>query len=166
MKKMLRVGLIVGSLSLALVGCGDNTENTGTEETEQTQAEMDYIEKEELKDSVGTEDYVILDVRKEEDYKDAHIEGAYLADQDAANKGGDDEAGIANLKTALEEATGSETGNDDEKYALVCYSGKSYAQKATDLMLEMGISQDQIYTLDGGMEAWEDGGDEYKELLK
>lgn len=171
MKRTLRLGLIVGSLSLALVGCGDNAEDTGTEETEQTdseqtEAEMNYVEREDLKEAVGTDEYIILDVRKEEDYEKEHIEGAYSADQDAANKGGDDEAGIANLETALEEATGSKTGNDDDKYALVCYSGKSYAQKATDLMLEMGISQDQIYTLDDGMEAWKDGGDEYEALLK
>ena len=70
------------------------------------------------------------------------------------------------LKTALKEATGSETGKDGIKYALVCYSGKSYAQKATDLMIEMGIPKENIYTLDGGMKDWEAGGDEYKALLK
>lgn len=52
-----------------------------------------------------------------------------------------------------------------EKYALVCYSGTFYAQKATDLLIEMGISADQIYTVADGIGAWEDGGDEYTKLL-
>ena len=56
-------------------------------------------------------------------------------------------------------------GNDGEKYALVCYSGKSYAEKATELMVGMGISEDQIYTVEGGITAWEEAGDEYTELL-
>ena len=161
-------------LSVLLVGCGEKTEQTdagtgaGTDSEVQKENEMKYIKMESLKDSIDSDskEYVILDVRKIEDYDKAHIIDAYTADQDAANKGGDDAKGIENLKVALNEATGNEVGNPDSKYALVCYSGKSYAQKATDLMLEMGISADQIYTLEGGMKAWESGGDDYKGLLK
>ena len=161
-----KFGLILGAtllISGTMVGCNSDD---GNNQAEEQANEMQYIEKEDLKEAVDSNEYVILDARKVEDYEKAHIEGAYMADVDAANKGGDDEAGKESLKTALKEATGSETGNADDKYALVCYSGKSYAQKATDLMIEMGISKDQIYTLDGGMEEWEKGGDEYKELLK
>src|SRR5690606_13302692 len=145
---------------LVLVACGQAEETTANP--------MQYIGVEDLKASIesGSDDYIILDVRKVEDYNTSHIVGAYSADQDAANKGGDDEAGIANLKKALKEATGSEVGNAGEKYALVCYSGKSYAQKGTDLMIEMGISKDQIYTVEGGMKAWEEAGDDYKGLLE
>lgn len=187
--KSLKLMSTVFVVSALLVGCGDKAEQsgadtgTGTETQTQTESgteketskeneskenEMKYIEKEELKEAIDSDskEYIILDVRKAEDYNKAHVKGAYTADQDAANKGGDDAKGIENLKVALKEATGEETGNTDSKYALVCYSGKSYAQKATDLMLEMGISADQIYTLQGGMKAWESGGDEYKELLK
>lgn len=163
--KIRKLGAILMStlmISLTVVGCSNDSTTTKTEENANA---MNYIEKEELKDNIDSDEYVILDVRKAEDYQKEHIDGAYLADQDAANKGGDDEAGIENLKTALEEATGNETGNGDEKYALVCYSGKSYAQKATDLMIEMGIPKENIYTLKGGMEDWEKGGDDYKELL-
>ena len=160
--KSLRLMSVLLILSLLLVGCGQ-----AGKQADAPTNEMKYIGVEDLKESIdsGSDDYIILDVRKAEDYNSSHIVGAYVADQDAANKGGDDEAGIANLKVALEEATGSETGNDN-KYALVCYSGKSYAQKATDLMLEMGISADQIYTVEGGMTAWEDGGEDYKGLLE
>ena len=174
--------LVVGSM--LLVGCSKpaeqpidttvpetTTTTSTTEEVETVKVKdqpMKYIEDKELKDSIEADkdEYIILDVRKAEDYNKAHIDGSFSADQDAANKGGDDESGKANLRTALKEATGSETGNPDDKYALVCYSGKSYAQKATDLMLELGVPADNIYTLDGGMKAWEAGGDEYKNLLK
>lgn len=129
---------------------------------------MQYIGAEDLKASIesGSDDYVILDVRKAEDYNESHIVGYYGADQDAANEDVDDKIGTANLKAALKEATGNETGSSGDKYALVCYAGKLYAQTATDLMIKMGISADNIYTLEGGMKAWEEGGDDYKGLLE
>ncbi|OLS02762.1 rhodanese-like domain-containing protein [Tissierella creatinophila] len=162
--KALKLMSILFVLTLVLVGCGKETDKPAGGETNT----MKYISREDLKENIESksDEYVILDARKVKDYDTSHIDGAYTADQDAANKGGDDEKGKENLKVALKEATGSETGNPDDKYALVCYSGKSYAQKATDLMIDLGISADQIYTLEGGMEAWEKGGEEYKALLK
>jgi len=164
--KSLKLIPILLVLSFVLVACGQ----AGKEVTNQDQDQnpMQYIGVEDLKTSIesGSDDYIILDVRKVEDYNTSHIVGAYTADQDAANKGGDDATGTANLKKTLQEVTGSEVGNDEDKYALVCYSGKSYAQKATDLMIEMGISKDQIYTVEGGMKAWEEAGDDYKALLE
>lgn len=159
-KKLLKLMSVLLILTFVLAGCGQATETTANP--------MKYIGVEDLKESIesGSDEYVVLDVRKVEDFNTSHISGSYEADVDAANKGGDDEAGKESLKTALQEATGSETGNSGEKYALVCYSGKSYAQKATDLMIEMGISADQIYTVEGGMTAWEEGGDDYKALLE
>ncbi|SCG82237.1 rhodanese domain-containing protein [Proteiniborus sp. DW1] len=150
-------------LSLLLVAC-----TSANESKEAVSNPMQYVTAEALKDSIVSEsnEYIILDVRKAEDYSTSHIVGSYGADQDAANKEGDDATGIANLKKALKEATGSEVGNPGEKYALVCYSGKSYAQKATDLMIQMGISAEQIYTLEGGMKAWTEAGDDYKDLLE
>lgn len=158
--KALKLIPILLILSLLLVACGQAQDTAANP--------MQYMGVEDLKASIesGSDDYIILDVRKVEDYNTSHIVGAFTADQDAANKGGDDATGIANLKTTLKEATGSEVGNAEDKYALVCYSGKSYAQKATDLMIEMGISKDQIYTVEGGMKAWEEAGDDYKGLLE
>lgn len=173
--------------SALLVGCSQATEDvteqttsstdeaskdkveTETETVEKVKDQpMQYITDKDLKDSIdaSSDEYVILDVRKLEDYEKGHIEGAYTADQDAANKGGDDEKGKENLRIALKEATGNETGSADKKYVLVCYSGKSYAQKGTDLMVEMGIPAENIYTLEGGMKAWEANGEEYKNLVK
>lgn len=165
-KRILKLISTVSVVSALLVGCGQS-EKAGNN-VEQTSNQMQYVEKEDLKEAIESKsnEYVILDVRKAEDNEKSHIAGSFGADQHAANKEGDDATGTKNLKETLKEATGSETGTQDAKYALVCYSGKSYAQKATDLMIEMGISKDQIYTLKGGMEDWEKGGDEYKSLLE
>lgn len=159
-KKLLVLMSVLVVASLLLTGCGKKEEAAANE--------MKYVSPEEVKTAVeaGSDDYVLLDVRKVEDYNTSHIKGAYDADVDAANKGGDDAAGIESLKAGLTNATGNETGNADDKYVLICYSGKSYAQKATDLLIEMGLSPDQIYTLEGGMKAWEEGGDDYKSLLE
>lgn len=160
--KSLKLMPILLVLMLLLVACGG-------QEAEETAANpMQYITVEDLKESIdsGADDYIILDVRQAEDYDTSHISGSYLSDQHAANKDGDMETGTANMKAALQESTGSETGNDGDKYALVCYSGKSYAQAATDVMVDMGISADQIYTVEGGVEAWEEAGDEYKDLME
>lgn len=160
-KKSLLLVSILLILSLSLMACGQ------ANDTDADAVEMQYVSIEDLKEDIeaGSDEYVILDVRKVEDYDTSHVRGSYAADVDAANKGGDDDTGIANLKAGLQEATGSETGNDGEKYALVCYSGKSYAEKATELMVGMGISEDQIYTVEGGFTAWEEAGDEYVELI-
>lgn len=144
--------------TLLLAGCGGN----------EAENEMQFVSKETIKADMEAEDseYLLLDVRKIEDFNESRLKNSYVADQDAANKGGDDAQGIANLKETLKEVTGSETGDEDTKYALVCYSGGSYAQKGLDLMVEMGIDKDQIYTLEGGMKEWEKGGDEYKSLIE
>lgn len=168
-KKALKLISTLSIISVLLVGCGKSDQNANeASKTEGVTNQMQYVEKEKLKEVIESksDEYVILDVRKADDYEKAHIDGSYGADQHAANKEGDNATGTKNLKETLKEATGNETGTEDAKYALVCYSGKSYAQKATDLMIEMGIPKDKIYTLEGGMEAWEKGGDEYKGLLK
>jgi rhodanese-related sulfurtransferase len=159
--KSLKLVAVLLVLSLLLVACGKKVEPAATTN------QMQYIVAEDLKESIEAEsgDYVILDVRKIEDFNKGHIVGSFDADQDAANKGGDDAKGIENLKVALKSATGDEKGAEGTKYALVCYSGKSYAQKATDLMIQMGVPADSIFTLEGGMTAWEEAGDDYKNLL-
>ena len=146
-------------MALVLVGCGDNNDAANP---------MSYIGIEDVKEDIesGAGEYILLDNRKAEDYEEAHIKGSYMADVDAANKGGDDEAGMDSLEAALLEATGNAEGDPDAKYALICYSGASYAQKATDLLIEMGVDPSQIYTMEGGMKAWDGGGDDYAGLLE
>lgn len=96
--------------------------------------------------------YLIVDVRKADDYKAGHIPGAINADMDAA-KDGDFQSGVDNMTAALEEATGSKTGAD-KKMVLVCYSGKRYAQAGTNVLSALGADMDNVTTLEGGMKAW------------
>ena len=165
--KSLKLMSIFLLLAVVLVGCGQAAAPAPAA-TEAPANAMQYVSLEDLKADVeaGSGEYIILDNRKLEDFDKGHVKGSVSADVDAANKGGDDAAGIVNLKAALTEATGNETGNSDAKYALVCYSGKSYAQKATDLLIEMGVSADQIYTVEGGMKAIEEAGDDYKAIIE
>ncbi len=159
--KLLKLASILLILSMFLVGCGQAEE-------EVVANPMNYLPIEDLQASInqGSDQYIMLDVRKVEDHNEGHIKGAYMADIDAAAKGGDDAAGTASLKKALLEATGSETGRQGDKYVLLCYSGKTYAQKGTDLLIEMGVGKDQIYTLEGGTKAWAEGGSEYTDLIE
>ena len=142
-----------------LAGCSSkpsapaNESGNGAEVVEN--APMQYMKNDELAEAItsGKDNIVILDVRKLADYEEAHIKNSVSADVDAA-KEGDNESGIANLKAALKEATGDENGTEGNDYLLLCYSGKSYAQKATDLLLTMGVDASNIYTLEGGYKEW------------
>ncbi len=162
-KNSLKLITVFVLLSLVLVACGDKT----AKEEEAPANPMNYVATDAVKEAMESDsgEYILLDLRKNEDFNTSHLKGAFDADLDAA-KEGDNESGIANLKSALKAATGSETGNDGDKYALICYSGKSYAQKGTDLLLEMGIPADRIFTLEGGMKAWEEAGEDYTNLLE
>lgn len=125
---------------------------------------MQYMSKEDLKAAVesGAQNLVVLDLRKAADYAKSHVVGSFSADVDKA-KSGDNADGINNLKAALKEATGSETANADSKIVLLCYSGKSYAQKGTDLLINMGVPAANIVTLQGGYKDWTS--DDYEKLL-
>lgn len=74
---------------------------------------------------------MLIDLRKADDYKAGHIKGAIAVDMDAC-MGGDFQNGVDTMKTALKDATGSESGAD-KKLVLICYSGKTYAQAGTNV---------------------------------
>lgn len=160
MKKtsILIVMILAALLALGACGGSDKKADEGT----------NYLEVKDLKADIesGNGDYVILDVRKLEDYEKSHIVGSIDADVHAANKEGDDKTGTEHLKAALKKSDGSETGSPDKKYALVCYTGKSYASKATELLKKMGLKDEQIFTVKGGIKEFEAGGDEYKSLIE
>lgn len=176
--------------SLILVSCGSQetkdtntsttTESTTTEQkaddtnkTEETpkaeetnnDIEMQKMSNADLKKSIDEDnkEYVILDVRKKEDYDKEHVKNALSADVDETKEDKTKtENSTKNLKAALTEATGSETGNGTEKYALLCYSGSRYAQAATNILVDMGIKKENIYTVEGGYKGL---GDDFKDLL-
>lgn len=111
---------------------------------------MQYISVEDLQRAVESKDkdIVTLDVRQTKDFEKAHIINAIGANLHKANKEGDIEDGKQQLESALENVEQDE----HTKYYLVCYSGVSYAQAATNIMInELGISPEQVYTVKGGM---------------
>lgn len=163
-KRLLSIISLIILASMLLVGCAGTA--TKTEEAT-AENQMQYVKAEDVKKDIeGDGQYLLLDVRKLEDYDKGHIKGSFASDMDKANKEGDKEDGVAKMKATLKEATGSETGKDDTKVVLVCYSGKSYAQAATDALVTIGFNKDNIYTLEGGMKDWEAAGDEYKALVE
>lgn len=113
-----------------------------------------YISAENLKKAAA--DYVILDVRAKDDYDDAHIAGAISTPVDI--KSADVDETIKNI--VADKGT-------DKKYALICYSGNRYAQKASSDLRACNVINDNIVTLggdqgkkskNGGMIAWRTAG--------
>ncbi len=100
---------------------------------------------------------VIIDLRKPEDAQAGHIKGAIFAPMNKAVDNNNYTDAVANLAGALHDATGNEVGEGKE-LILVCYSGKKYAQAATDILNALGADMDKVYTLQGGMTAWNEAG--------
>lgn len=181
MKKSIKMLILALGLSAALMGCQGKeeapaadapvaeapTETPAEENADEAPAEtpaeetethaMSYISAEDTKaivDGGNEKDYVLLDVRKAEDFDAGHTDNFSSADLDKA-KEGDAADGKANLEKAIDEQTGGE-GIGDKEVLLMCYSGKSYAQAGTDLLInELGVNPDQIKTIEGGMKAYE-----------
>ena len=159
---MQKISALVLSLLLAttLGACAGTAGQGGSSATGQqgqeqaSDVEMQYISPEEVKGAVDGKDtsYVIVDVRKYEDYQADHIPGSISADMDKA-KGGDYADGKSAMGEALKQATGSETA-EGKRIVLVCYSGKSYAQAGTNVLSQLGADMGSVYTLEGGMKAW------------
>lgn len=158
MKQSMRVVLsLMLALMLVFTAC--------TGQATATDTELQYMTAEETKQAMesGSDEYVFLDVRQAESYEEGHVEGFALADMHEANKNGDMEDG----KAKMTEALGTDAPSSDKKYVLLCYSGKSYAQAGTDVLVdELNVDPDSVYTLEGGMEAWMDAGEEYQEMVK
>ena len=148
MKKLLAI-LLAMLMVVPMVACssnnGGNAAGDGTGDGATTDVEMKYMTVEELNDVLGSDGYVVLDVRKAADYETSHIPGAVSADMDAAVNG-DTAAGEETMTAASE-------GLDDT-LVLVCYSGKKYAQASTNALSAIGYDMDKVVTLEGGFTAW------------
>lgn len=101
-----------------------------------------YVSVKDLKDNAN--DYVILDARETADYWAKHIDGA-----DSANVASDTSKMDDTVKAVVDKY------GKDKKYAVICYSGNKYAKKASRDLRALGVSADKIYTMEGGMKAWE-----------
>ncbi len=96
----------------------------------------------------STQSYKLIDARKAADYATSHIVGAVSADMDSVVSGTDEATALANAKAAI-------TGDSaNQKYAIICYSGNRYAQKATEMLIKNGVDRANIVTLSGGMKGW------------
>ena len=152
MKKNLSILLSLLMLVSLLFGCSQPAATTespaaDTAATEAPAADvaMQYMTADELDAVLGTDGYLVLDVRKAADYEAGHIPGSVSADMDAAAQG-DTAAGIATMTAAVEGV--------DDTLVLVCYSGRSYAQAATNALSEIGYDMSKVYTLQDGFNNW------------
>ena len=140
MKKIISL-LLIAVMMLSLVACG----NKAPEAPATTDVAMQYIKAEEAKELLNSDEYVFFDIRKAADSSSNSIHGAQAWDMDAA-KEGDAEAGKATMTEA--------TRDLDKKIILVCYSGKRYAQAATNALSAIGYDMTKVYTLEGGFTNW------------
>ena len=142
MKKIISL-LLVFVMALSLVACGASA--PAATETASSDVAMQYIKHDEAKELLESDEYVFFDIRKAADSSANSIPGAESWDMDAA-KEGDAEAGKATMTEA--------TKGLDKKIILVCYSGKRYAQAATNALSAIGYDMSKVYTLEGGFTNW------------
>ena len=142
MKKLIAM-LLVLAMALSLAACGASA--PAATEAPAADVAMQYIKADEAKELLENDEYVFFDIRKAADSSANSIIGALAYDMDAA-KEGDAEAGKATMKKATEGL--------DKKIILVCYSGKRYAQAATNALSAIGYDMSKVFTLEGGFTNW------------
>ena len=135
--------LLVIVMALSLVACGAPAATEAP--AADNNVPMQYIKHDEAKELLNSDEYVFFDIRKAADSSANSIPGAQAWDMDAA-KEGDAEAGKATMTEA--------TKGLDKKIILVCYSGKRYAQAATNALAAIGYDMSKVYTLEGGFTNW------------
>lgn len=118
--------------------------------TAKTAKTYNYIAPEKVKEDASK--YVLVDARKKADYDDAHIAGAVSAEVNGTS----DEVTSAekeNVKAVVDKY------GKDKTYVVICYSGNRYAKKATGFMRDLGVDNNNILTMTGGMGAWRSAGE-------
>lgn len=144
MKKNLAFLMSLLMLLVIAAGCAQPAASAPSEEAT-ADVPMAYMTADELEAVLGTDGYLVMDVRKAADYAAAHIPGAVSVDMDAAVQG-DIEAGTATMKAAIEGV--------DDTLVLVCYSGKKYAQASTNILSSLGYDTSKVFTLQDGFNNW------------
>ena len=144
MKRILSL-LLCAVMVLSMAACGAKAPAAEAPADAPADAPMQYITPEDAKGLLDDAGYVFFDIRKAADSGTSTIPGAQAWDMDKA-KEGDAEAGKATMKQATEGL--------DKKIILVCYSGKRYAQAATNALSAIGYDMSKVYTLEGGFTAW------------
>ena len=113
-----------------------------------------YTDVDAVKAAQSDDKTVILDARKADDYKDAHIDGAVSADMDGYISGTISKADSDNNIKSVVEKKGA-----DKKYIIICYSGNRYAKAATEVLVKNGVKVSKFSILTGGMGAWRSAGE-------
>lgn len=113
-----------------------------------------YTDVDAVKAAQSDENTVILDARKADDYKDAHINGTVSADMDGYVSGTISKAESDNNIKSVVEQKGA-----DKNYIIICYSGNRYAKAATEVLVKNGVKVSNISILTGGMGAWRSAGE-------
>ncbi|MBQ7896000.1 MAG: ABC transporter substrate-binding protein [Oscillospiraceae bacterium] len=151
--------LLVAVMVLAMAACGSsapaaNETPAAAPEAPAADVAMQYKTPAEAKELLNNDAYVFFDLRKAADSSAATVPGAQAWDMDKA-KEGDVEYGKKTMKEA--------TKGLDKEIVLVCYSGKRYAQAATNALSAIGYDMSKVWTLEGGFTAWSET---YPELVK
>ena len=142
MKRIISM-LLVMIMAMGLIACGASEPAPAAPAT--NDVAMQYITRDEAKNLLENDEYVFFDIRKAADSSANSIPGALAYDMDKA-KEGDAEYGKATMTEA--------TKGLDKKIILVCYSGKRYAQAATNALSAIGYDMSKVYTLEGGFTGW------------
>lgn len=105
-----------------------------------------FVTCEEMASEIGGDNFIFLDVRQEQDYLSDHIENVIQASMFSSYATDPDNRAVI-AKTVKRYGI-------NKQYILICYTGESYAAAATRLLIQNGVSGSNIYTLEGGMQAW------------
>lgn len=149
----------VASSSRVSSGASSGIASSAASGISEMNVSMQYISGTDLLAAInkGDKNKLIVDLRKPADVKAGFIQGAIFAPMNGAVDNSNYIDAIANLTGALYDATGNEVGEGKE-LVLVCYQGKKYAQAATDILNALGADMSKVYTLEGGMAAWNKAG--------
>lgn len=140
MKKIARILTSILLVATIIAGCGTKATTNDVE--------MKKISVEEAHGKLGASDWTFVDTRKASDYEASHIENAVSLDMDVVVTGNDEATAKANAAKLIPSLNGN-------NLIIVCYSGNRYAKAATKALNENGYDMSKVWTLDGGMKAWD-----------
>ncbi len=136
---------ILAILSVALVGCSSEEQSAIS-----TDGKYQYVTAEASIKAAKSGNTHIIDVRTWENYVDGRVVDSQWSPIFPLE---DD-----NLATELEEYAKANLTDGKDIY-IVCNSGKSGAEKATEVFINVGIDASSIYTVTGGADALSDAKD-------
>lgn len=150
MKKRISAVLASMMLMAALAACtpAASTTTAGGTATGTTSAavEMKKMSVDDAAAKVGQAGYTFIDLRKAADVAKSTVKTAIATDISAAIDAKNYVNAIEPLKAVVKDKT--------DTLVLVCYTGNSYAQAASNALKDIGYDMSKVYTLDGGFKAF------------